>query len=978
MTASLYFPLLIITIAAILAAGFGLPSVKKRLPFTVQCWLLSLAPLLAFAWFAVRVAAVDVGITYTWQVEWIPSLGLRLGLYLDSLSMLFALLVTLIGALIIIYTGQYFKGDQSAWRFLTYMLVFLGAMLGLVLAGDILTLFIFWEATSIISFLLIAYKTNDATARQGAFKSLFITAGGGIALLAGLLFMGYIAGSTDLRTIISQGDLLRSSPYYLSFLGLIAFGAFTKSAQFPAHIWLPASMSAPTPASAFLHSATMVKAGIYLLARLNPALGFTESWFWLLTITGLITMLAGAYLGLKQNDIKALLAYSTITQLGILVILLGQDVKDGYKALVIGIVAHALYKSALFMVAGIIDHETGTRDLRRLGGLARSMPVTFAIATVAALSMAGLPPLLGFLAKETLLATTVHPSLPTIASQIFTLSTVIAGALLVAQAGLFIWDTFLGKPRDKTITAHEAPWVMLLAPAVPTLLSLVFAQLPSLKEEALLLATAASTAFGGPVKVSTKLWTGLNIPLLLSFAAITLGLVLFIFRHSIRRFQVDFAPQVSFNRLYQAVLDMIDRSAATALRLQNGNLRSYIVIILATALIVIMIFSMTLELPGGMAITWFSFDITGGLTLLKIFSLLIITLASIATVFIRRDFSAILALGAVGMSMAMLFILEPAPDIALVQIVVDILAVVILVLALTRIPRAQRRQAQYIRETSRLQRSAIIRDAIIAAAAGTVVAAFTLIMLTSRPRSSVVTPYYEQFAKLQTGATDIVGAIVVDFRELDTVIEITVFSMAGLGIYTLLRYARREYWRSHPDIPPPEDYQVDLKSLVVHPHPRSSAFIRIPAFVTLPLAIVLAATHLMYGHDNPGDGFTAGVIISLAIGLWYVVFGYDDTRRRLPWLRPHLLIASGILLALLIGTLTWWLTGSFFGNYDIETLFHLPLPRGFHISSSFLIELAICLSVLGSASYIIDRLGHPDHADFSGSIENHADNSIHQ
>ncbi len=239
-------------------------------------------------------------------------------------------------------------------------------------------------------------------------------------------------------------------------------------------------------------------------------------------------------------------------------------------------------------------------------------------------------------------------------------------------------------------------------------------------------------------------------------------------------------------------------------------------------------------------------------------------------------------------------------------------------------------------------------------------------MLTSRPHISVVTPYYEDYAKILTGATDIVGAIVVDFRELDTVIEITVFSMAGLGIYTLLRFARREYWRTHPDLQPPADFQMDPESTIVHLHSRSSAFIRVPAFVTLPLAIVLAATHLMYGHDNPGDGFTAGVIISLAIGLWYVVFGYEDTRRRLPWLKPHVLIGSGILLALLIGTLTWWGTGSLFGNYDIETIIKLPLPRGFHISSSFLIELAICLSVLGSASYILDRLGHPDHADFSG------------
>ena len=409
---TLILPLAAIFAAALLAALFGLPALKPRLTITQLSWLLALAPLAAFVMLVSRVPALNQGVIFTWQVDWLPSVGLALGLYFDSLSALFALLVTLIGALIIIYTGYYFKGERSAWRFLTYLLLFMGAMLGLVLAGDVLTLFIFWEGTSITSFLLVAYKYKDEAARRSALKALFITGGGGIALLAGLLFVAYVAGGTDYGTILSRGDLLRNNQFYWAMLALVAFGAFTKSAQFPAHIWLPDAMSAPTPASAYLHSATMVKAGIYLLARLNPALGFTESWFWLLTLVGMITMLVGAYLGLKQNDLKALLAYSTISQLGILIMLIGQEDGAGYKALVIGILAHALYKSALFLVVGIVDHETGSRDLRRLGGLRRSMPYTFALAALAGLSMAGLPPLFGFLAKETLLATALHPTIP--------------------------------------------------------------------------------------------------------------------------------------------------------------------------------------------------------------------------------------------------------------------------------------------------------------------------------------------------------------------------------------------------------------------------------------------------------------------------------------------------------------------------------------------------------------------------------------
>jgi NADH:ubiquinone oxidoreductase subunit 5 (subunit L)/multisubunit Na+/H+ antiporter MnhA subunit len=385
-------------------------------------------------------------------------------------------------------------------------------MLGLVMAGDVLTLFIFWEATSIISFLLVAYKYKDETARRGAFKALFITGGGGIALLIGLLFVSQVCGSTSFTTILASGDLLRHSTLYPVILGLVALGGFTKSAQFPFHIWLPDAMSAPTPASAYLHSATMVKAGIYLMARLNPVLGQTEIWFWLLTLVGMATMLTGAYLGLKQNDLKALLAYSTISQLGLLMMMIGQDIEIAFKALIIGILAHALYKSALFMVAGIVDHQTGTRDLRRLGGLRRSMPYTFGVGAIAALSMAGLPPLFGFLAKETLLATTFHPSLPNMVAWIFTLASIVTGALMFTLAIMLLWDTFMGEPRDPAVCGHEAPKAMVLAPAIPAILSLILAQLPGPKVEAALLANAARAAHGFKVKVSLALWTGSIFP----------------------------------------------------------------------------------------------------------------------------------------------------------------------------------------------------------------------------------------------------------------------------------------------------------------------------------------------------------------------------------------------------------------------------------------------------------------------------------
>jgi multicomponent K+:H+ antiporter subunit A len=954
-------PLLLVTLlvtltGALVAAAAGLPAFNRRLTVTWLAWWLALSPLAAFVLILWHVTVLGSGPALVWRLDWIPSLGLSLGLYFDHLSALFALLVTGIGTLVVVYAGYYFSSEDKPWgewRFLAYLLLFMTAMLGLVLAGDVITFFIFWEGTSVTSFLLIAYKTKDEAARRGAFKSLFITGGGGIALLIGLLILSDVAGSSDLGAILSSGDLLRDNALYPAMLCLIALGAFTKSAQTPFHIWLPDAMSAPTPASAYLHSATMVKAGIYLLARLNPVLGYTDLWFWLLSLFGLTTMLVGAYLGLKQNDLKALLAYSTVSQLGILVVLIGQDTEIAFKALVIGVLAHALYKSALFLVVGSVDHEAGTRDLRGLGGLARAMPFSFAIGGVAALSMAGLPPLFGFLAKETLLATATHPSVPSLVNFLFPAATVIAAALVLAQAGMLLWDTFLGKPRTPTLQAHEAPWAMLLAPAVPALISLAIGLLPEPEFLAQLLAAAAAEVFGAKVKVSLALWTGITVPLLLSMLAVSLGTAIFLARHRVRAWQVRIDERWSLNTLYAGLLGLIDRAARLATRLQSGRLRTYLAVILVGMVALVTGFGglSRWDLLGDLSLPRLDFE--GEVAVLRVFALLVIVAAATATVALRRDFSAIVALGASGLAIAVLMVLEPAPDVALVQVVVDILTVVVLVLALTRLPREQRQRADAL--VAQQSRASLVRNALIATASGTVVALVTLVALTSRPHLSVVTPYYEASAKSVTGAKDIVGAIIVDFRALDTLIEIVVFSLAGLGVYMLLRFASRK-----------AGDQAQAASPVVEPMPtlgiggrETSPFVHALAYVSLPLSMVIAVVHMMYGHDQPGDGFTAAVIVSLALGFWYVVFGYDVVRRRLTWLRPALLIGGGLLFALVSATAAALLTGSFLGHVDFGERLGLPLPQGFNLSTSFLFEVAICLAVLGSASYLLDTLGHP-------------------
>jgi multicomponent K+:H+ antiporter subunit A len=968
----LLIPLLLLSAGILLALGL------RRIPITnPQAGLI-------LAWFPAATFATLLYLTASanetallFSIPWMPTLGLNFSFYLDGLSALFALLITGIGTLVIVYTGYYFDDSHAQKpaknvsrtpsieaRFFIYILLFMLAMLGLVLAGDLITLFLFWEGTSISSFLLIAYKFKDEAARKGAFKSLFITGGGGIAMLAGFVFVIHLSGGADFKTLLASRELLVNSPLYPVFFTLIALGAFTKSAQFPAHIWLPEAMSAPTPASSFLHSATMVKAGIYLLARLNPSLGNTDLWFWTLSIVGLTTMLVGAYLGAKQTDIKPLLAYSTISQLGVLVALIGQDTEIAFKALVVSILAHALYKSALFMSAGIIDHETGTRDLGKLGGLRSQMPVMLGIMGIAGLSMAGLPPLFGFLAKETLLASATHPSLPAVVDILFPLTTVIAGALILFQSASLVWGVFFGPLADPKHPAHghDPKPGFWLAPAIPALLSLLVGITPI--EPAFLadfLAWAAKSAFGAQVKVSLALWTGINVPLILSMAAISLGLLLFWQRGRVRSALMGFLPNLTLNALFDGVLSGLDWLSKTATQFQGGLLRVYLRGMVLCAVGLALLFNGFPSLSLFQNLDWQ----LQGLDVLRIFSLLLLVAASLMSVFLRNDLYAVIALGVVGLGVAVWMALEPAPDVALVQVVVDILSTVILVLALGIIPRKLRDRAGELLHT----RTGMIRDWLVAGLAGLVVALVSFTALETRPHESLVSPYYIENAKALAGAKDVVGAIVIDFRGADTLIEIMVFAMAGLGIYTLLHYTvRKENEHKHIHTDPVMKTLPVSAPLGVYQLP-TSPLLHTLAYVILPLAFMLGATHMMYGHDQPGDGFTAGVIISLSIAMWYMLFGYSEARRKLGWLNRKNLIVAGLGLALLnaLGGLPFG--AGFFASVDYGKLLSLPLPPGFSLSNAFFFEVAICLTVIGAATLILDNLGYPREADAEADAE---------
>ncbi len=964
-------PLIACAFGSLVAGILAATPIGRRVPARAMGWMLAAAPLAAVAALAAQLPAVLAGQVIQWRIDWMPTLGVQAGLRLDGLSLLFALLVSGIGALVVVYAGYYFApahADPSSdskskiqnpksqdARFFLYLLLFMTSMLGLVMAGDVITLFVFWEGTSITSFLLVAYKSKDEAARRGAFRALFITGGGGVALLAGLVFVAALSGSTQFDVILRSGDVLRANDLYPVMLGLIALGALTKSAQAPAHFWLPGAMSAPAPASAYLHSATMVKAGVYLLARLNPALGDTDLWFWLFSLVGGATMLIGAYVGLKQHDLKALLAYSTVSQLGVLVMLIGQDTEIAFKALVVSVLAHAMYKSALFLVTGIVDHETGTRDLRELGGLWRAMPFTFAIAAIAGLSMAGLPPLFGFLAKETLLATATHPTVPPVVELIFPAAAVIAGALILAQAGLVVLDGFLGRARSD-IHPHEAPWPMWLMPAIPALASLAVGVLPEPEWLAGLLASAATAAWGDKVKVSLALWTGINVPLLLSIVAVTLGIVLLSVRQRVRPLLERVTGRLSLGPLYDGALWLIDGMAWVVTRVQSGRLRLYLAIMFISLGAMLAVIG-RLTVP---ALTPVGIDALDHLAPLRVVLLIVMALAALASVVLRSDLFAILALGVSGLTIAALMNLEPAPDIALVQVVVETLTLVVLVLALTRLPREQRARAAEF--TYRQSRPGLIRDVLIALGSGAVMFAIALTALVTRPRDSQLTPFFEQNAKPLTSANDIVGAILVDFRAFDTLIEVAVFAAAGLTIYTLLRYASRKAGDRDEPAPPPDPTLLRFRGIG---GPRASPLVRALAKLLLPFSMILGASHVLLGHDRPGDGFTAGVIVSLGVATWYVVFGYETTQRALAWLRPRTLIAAGLGLALLSAVAAALITGAFFSPVDFGKRLGIDglLPSGVYFSTALLFELSIALAVTGSAVVILDTLGHPRDTD---------------
>lgn len=761
---------------AVTLAGFILAFIAPAIPRLFgrwTGWLLSLLPLAIFIYLvSLYNSQLTLNSPITRTIEWVPALGINLDFYLDGLSMMMALLVSGMGTLILIYAQGYLHGDRQIGRFFLYLLIFMSAMLGLVLAGNLLTLFIFWELTSISSYLLIGYHYKSHASRAAATQALLTTGGGGLAMFAGFLMLGQVGGSYQLVELLNlPHDAITSSPLYLPILLLILAGAFTKSAQTPFHYWLPSAMAAPTPVSAYLHSATMVKAGIYLLARFSPLLAETEAWFYIVSIVGATTMIVGAFLSWQNSDLKRILAYSTISVLGTLTMLLGLGGKShiAVEAVVIFLLAHALYKGCLFMVAGAVDHETGTREIDQLSGLRKKMPFTFAAAVVAALSKAGIPFFIGFVGKELLYEATLD--VPYLV--VFTALAVFANAMVGTSAALVIIKPFLGSEVRSPKSPHEAPISMWLGPVILSALTLLFGLLPGLLDK---FATKTGKSISSHVEdlhlAIFHFDDGIPLPFVLS--VITVGLATIIYLQRDRLLPIV-APlkgdRWGATRWYDASLRALQSVAEHVTRtLQNGNLRRYLAIVLVAAIGLI---GITLLTRAEMVLNW---ENSAEIWRYEVGLVIIMAIATIMTATFRSRLAAVTSLGVVGFSMAVLFILYEAPDLAMTQFAIETLSVILIALIMGRLPLYSPKASLADRTISK----------VIAGAGGVLMTALVMLTL-SVPANSRLTPEFARLSYLEAHGRNVVNVILVDFRGLDTFGEITVLAIAGIGVYAFSR-----------------------------------------------------------------------------------------------------------------------------------------------------------------------------------------------
>ncbi|WP_442909844.1 monovalent cation/H+ antiporter subunit A [Hyphomicrobium sp.] len=914
-----------------------------------EAWLAGVIALSLAAVFALFYPQVVDGQIVRSETAWVPAAGLVFVLRLDGFAWMLSLLITTIGFLIFLYARYYMAPEDPVPRFFSFLLAFMGSMLGVVLSGNLIQLVFFWELTSFLSFLLIGYWQHDASARSGARISLTVTASGGLALFAGVLILGHIVGSYDLDRVLAAGETIRAHKLYLPALILILLGALTKSAQMPFHFWLPRAMAAPTPVSAYLHSATMVKLGVFLLARLWPAMAGTEEWLWLVGTTGLVTFVTAAFLAMFQNDLKGVLAYSTISHLGLITLLLGMDTPLATVAAIFHLMNHATFKASLFMAAGIIDHETGTRDIRRLSGLYQFMPVTATLAMVAAAAMAGVPLLNGFLSKEMFFAETIEThdgsfidrSLPYIAT--------LAAMFSVAYSLRFIRDVFFGPPpTDLPLTPKEPPHWMRFPIELLVVVCLVVGIVPNLTIGPFLHVAVAAVLGTEAPKFNLAIWHGFTAPFVMSVIAMAGGVAVYAI---LRRYGLDGLTLPWRGKGEQLPSDRIGAAARYLLgivgtRRLQPQLRALVCVAFVAGLLPLAGASL---LPSSLNLT----PIDLAFALVWIIGI-VCALATAQQAKYHR-LAALIFMSVCGLATCITFVYLSAPDLALTQLLVEVVTTVLILLGLRWLPKRQD-DGLLKTDSSMLMRRYVDLSIAIVAGAGVAVVAFAVM---TRPLADGgVAQYFLEKAFAEGGGRNVVNVILVDFRGFDTLGEVTVLCIVALSVFALLRR-----FRPAPEsIEVPEQKRVQEAFDIEHPdrHPGDTIadYLLVPSVIMrllYPLIGLLAVYLFLRGHDYPGGGFVAGLTLAVAIILQYMAGGtvWVESRIRVFPLRW---MAVGFLCALVAGTAAWAFGYPFLTSQMTDI--HLPLIGDVHLSSVMLFDLGVLAIVLGATILILIALAH--------------------
>lgn len=904
----------------------ALPALTIRSGRNVCAVATGLATLLALALLLSHAPAVYRGKIVQTRLEWLPQIGLSFSFFIDGLGLFFATMILGIGLLVIVYARFYLSRSDPMGRFYAYLLLFQGAMVGVVLSDNILLLLVFWELTSLTSFLLIGYWRHLPEARQGARMALVVTGGGGLLLIAGMLMLGGIAGSYDLSVILQRGDLIKASPLYLPMLLLVLGGAFTKSAQFPFHFWLPHAMAAPTPVSAYLHSATMVKAGVFLLARLWPVLAGTDAWFLIVAPVGLVTMLVAAWIAIFKDDLKGLLAFSTVSHLGLMTMLLGFGTPMAAVAAVFHILNHATFKAALFMGAGIIDHETGTRDIRRLGGLLTLMPITATLVLIASASMAGIPLFNGFLSKEMMLEQalgTSYAGIPWLIPVMVGLATLFS----VAYSARLAVRVFFGPQRhDYPAHPHDPPVGMWGPVAVLVVLVVAIGLLPALIAGPIVERTALAV-IGGPLpSYYLAIWHGVTPALMVSMGALAAGAALFLAYGRIDAIRLGF-PRPDAKTLFDRVIARIVAGARWSIaRSHTGSLQLYFVIILAAVLVLAAGGFWTVSHGAGARDTL-------PMSLPAVVAWLALVVASLVAAQRHHDrVFALILTSVVGLVVSLVFLQFSAPDLALTQISVDVVTTVLLLLALNLLPKTTPKQSSVALRW---------RDAGIATVAGLGVAGLVYAVMTRG--FETISAYHLEQSKPGGGGTNVVNVILVDFRGFDTFGEIIVLGIAALAIFALLDHPfGRASARRLASIRFAEEAR-DAHPLMLVVATRA----------LLPLALTVGVYIFLRGHNLPGGGFIAGLVVAMALIMQYMASGYvwANARARID---SQAMIGAGIVIAGLTGI------GSFvFGRPFLTSsfdYFSLPLVGTFELATAMAFDLGVFLAVVGAVLLSLSQI----------------------